>query len=551
VGDRVSFEHHDRRSLARAREGEADARAGSGSSLIQLARLQRARARRAKRGAAIAEEAAPLLRDGADEPGARFAEATQGGGDALPFQKDMERAFGQDLTGVKAHLGRKDALDGHGASAAARGDTVAFASSSPDRELVAHELTHVVQQRRGGTAGVHAKSEVGAADSPLEHEADAIAPRAAAGARVHVGQGGGGLQLKVYSKDEFEDMLDRGAKSAKALQGIGNGKYTASRSKMKPAVGIVAELEDPQLAGQERRDALERLQQALKGLPQNKKDKYQTPISKLERKIEEELADLPAEEEEPKGKPREKEEPSRPRSHAAASVPAEGLGSSSDGEQEASADGDQEASAASDEESGEEKAPAAKAPNKLLAALQPQIEKRPRGIGDEEGSEEGEELGDASKDAISGYMKQGGSEDVNAGLRDLKGREMKRAQHDQARDMMSGLHKLSPTEASPLYRASDTFPDGSSDPERLEAGLKDQKTYRDPAFFSTSCDKNVALGDPRQLKIMIVSHKSGRDISQFATDEQLGETEQEVVFYPGTSFEYLGREGVWYKFKEV
>jgi nucleoid-associated protein YgaU len=119
---------------------------------------------------------------------AAFKAATSGAASQVPYRKDMERAFGEDFGGVKAYLGGGAAggLDALGARAAAQGDSVAFESAAPDREVVAHELTHVVQQRRGGGGAPQAKAEVSDPSDAAEVEADTVAVKAAAGERVTV-----------------------------------------------------------------------------------------------------------------------------------------------------------------------------------------------------------------------------------------------------------------------------------------------------------------------------------------------------------------------------
>jgi hypothetical protein len=77
-----------------------------------------------------------------------------------PARQQMERAFGLDPGTVRfdAGPGAGHAVTGLGAEASTRGSVVAFAHGRyrPDtvdgRELIAHELAHVVQQR-GGTTG--------------------------------------------------------------------------------------------------------------------------------------------------------------------------------------------------------------------------------------------------------------------------------------------------------------------------------------------------------------------------------------------------------------
>lgn len=115
-----------------------------------------------------------------------FASAATGGSE-LPFRKEMERAFGQDFSGVKVTIGKADQMQSIGAQAATRGDEVVFADATPSKEVVAHELTHVVQNRRGGaTGGVASKGELSDPHSAAEHEADTVAHRVVSGEAVEV-----------------------------------------------------------------------------------------------------------------------------------------------------------------------------------------------------------------------------------------------------------------------------------------------------------------------------------------------------------------------------
>jgi hypothetical protein len=107
--------------------------------------------------------------------------ATRGGGGGVPHQEQMEAAFGQDFSFVQAYTGQRDAMDSIGASAATRGNTVAFADEAPIPWLVAHELTHVVQQEKAGGGDVAAKATVAPVESAAEREADAVADRVARG----------------------------------------------------------------------------------------------------------------------------------------------------------------------------------------------------------------------------------------------------------------------------------------------------------------------------------------------------------------------------------
>lgn len=112
--------------------------------------------------------------------GNAFAHATSGTAQDVPYRAEMEGAFQADFRDVKAYLGGSAAKSGLGdlqARGAARGNQIAFNTATPSKELVAHELTHVVQQGDG----VHASSEVSSPSDAAEVEADAVASRVAAG----------------------------------------------------------------------------------------------------------------------------------------------------------------------------------------------------------------------------------------------------------------------------------------------------------------------------------------------------------------------------------
>ena len=67
----------------------------------------------------------------------------------------MERAFGLSFAHVTARTGAGAALDALGADAATRGTHMAFRAPTPRPGQVAHELTHVLQQRQpGGERGI-------------------------------------------------------------------------------------------------------------------------------------------------------------------------------------------------------------------------------------------------------------------------------------------------------------------------------------------------------------------------------------------------------------
>jgi hypothetical protein len=134
-------------------------------------------------GAAGQPEPPPSLLDEVARPGAPAgppAGPPAGGGEPLPFRAEMEAAFGQDFGSVQVQLG-VSSLGALGAHAATAGERVLFASARPDRQTVAHELTHVVQARRGQPDQVRARSAVGAPSGAAEVEAEAVGARVASG----------------------------------------------------------------------------------------------------------------------------------------------------------------------------------------------------------------------------------------------------------------------------------------------------------------------------------------------------------------------------------
>jgi hypothetical protein len=109
-------------------------------------------------------------------------ESQRGGGSPLDgsTRSQMEGALGSSLDGVRVHVGQESDALNHAITAKAfttgsdvfvRSDQWAPGSSSTQR-LLAHELTHVVQQRTMSGGG---PMSVGAADTSEEREADAVA----------------------------------------------------------------------------------------------------------------------------------------------------------------------------------------------------------------------------------------------------------------------------------------------------------------------------------------------------------------------------------------
>lgn len=100
----------------------------------------------------------------------------------LPYAAEMEAAFGQSFADVTVGLGKQREMASLGAQAATQGEHIAFASPAPTKELVAHELAHVVQQRTGRAPVRGPRIDP---DPSLEREADQTAAHVARGGVIH------------------------------------------------------------------------------------------------------------------------------------------------------------------------------------------------------------------------------------------------------------------------------------------------------------------------------------------------------------------------------
>jgi hypothetical protein len=124
--------------------------------------------------------------------------AARGGGGSLDpgTRGAMESALGADFSGVRVHTdARADSLSrALGARAFTTGRDVffrqgEFSPATPGgQKLIAHELTHVVQQ---AATPVQRRLTLGAEGDAYEREAESLAERVAAGSAGAVGMGGG------------------------------------------------------------------------------------------------------------------------------------------------------------------------------------------------------------------------------------------------------------------------------------------------------------------------------------------------------------------------
>lgn len=110
---------------------------------------------------------------------------SSGGGAPLDtaVREDMEGRFGQDFSDVRVHTGSAahDSAKSVNAQAYTVGSNIVFqrdkydTSSDAGKHMLAHELTHVVQQRSGPVDGTDAGGGVKVSDPSDRFERDAVA----------------------------------------------------------------------------------------------------------------------------------------------------------------------------------------------------------------------------------------------------------------------------------------------------------------------------------------------------------------------------------------
>ncbi|HZQ97298.1 MAG TPA: DUF4157 domain-containing protein [Chloroflexota bacterium] len=169
----------------------------------------------------------------------------------------MEAAFGQDFGGVRLHEGPEAARVG--ALAYTRGEHLHFApgllspASDAGQRLIAHELTHVVQQRAGRVAAPAGGGAPINADPALEAEAEAAGARAARGEPAAVGGAASGsgavtgqaapVQRKTTTKEKLKEAGNTFLEGASHVGQVGTiaqgiGDATGRAPNFNAALGI-------------------------------------------------------------------------------------------------------------------------------------------------------------------------------------------------------------------------------------------------------------------------------------------------------------------------
>lgn len=237
-------------SIVADRERDAAARAPQPQGAPIQARWSDARRDANARavGALQAEVAgaAPVQRrEQADGPvaddAAPQAAATSDAGAPLPdaTRAEMERAFQADFSSVRIHQGEQ--APQVGALAYTQGEHVYFApgqfapGTTAGKELLGHELTHVIQQRGGRVAATtQAKGVAINDDRGLEAEADALGARAARGEVVDVPSGGETTAGAVQRKGEGDADTDEQQVASDQQQAPASEARPAPTEKRKP-----------------------------------------------------------------------------------------------------------------------------------------------------------------------------------------------------------------------------------------------------------------------------------------------------------------------------
>ena len=169
-----------------------------------------------------------------------------------PTQASMGAAFGHDFSQVRIFADEDAAVqaDGLGAKAITQGTDIFFNQgfydphSGDGRTLLAHELTHVVQQDRNGGAmgGLSTVSDPGDAS---EREAAALAGRAAAGQTVEVRA----APTAVASRGLLDWVEDKASGAASAVGSAAGAAWDGTKAAAGAVGGAVADVAKTEYAG--------------------------------------------------------------------------------------------------------------------------------------------------------------------------------------------------------------------------------------------------------------------------------------------------------------
>ncbi len=158
----------------------------TGTAALIEGERQRHHGRKLRPSAASARRAEPFARP-STIPAQQARDLLPGAGQALasPLKEEMESRLGADFSDVRVHTGaaaRASAAD-VGARAFTLGSHIVIGNGGAGKHTLAHELTHVIQQRVGLVAGAARQRGLRFSDpsDPFEHAAESNAVRAMSG----------------------------------------------------------------------------------------------------------------------------------------------------------------------------------------------------------------------------------------------------------------------------------------------------------------------------------------------------------------------------------
>ncbi|MFI1728876.1 DUF4157 domain-containing protein [Streptomyces acidicola] len=189
---RTSGAHAEQHENRQATRGAAAARQETSGSPAVPPPLTAAALRAAQRGAGnaavtamIARRARPAPVVEQQDPGVHEVLRSVGKPLSAPVRRDMESRFRTDFSDVRLHTGAAAARSAQaiGARAYTSGSDVVIGDGGGDKHTLAHELTHVVQQRQGPVAGTDNGSALKISDPSdrFERAAEANARRVMSG----------------------------------------------------------------------------------------------------------------------------------------------------------------------------------------------------------------------------------------------------------------------------------------------------------------------------------------------------------------------------------
>jgi hypothetical protein len=184
---------------------------------------------------------------GADKQASAVATAEDGFRGApseLPYRGELEKSFGVSFAGVQAYTDEhaRRATERLGAKAYTSGNRIAFAMPQPDKALVAHELTHVLQHTGRGPGPKTGDGGGDGIDVSGEGEAErveaAVGAQGSARTALH-GEAGGGAERDAdgeghEQRDADHGQVDGGGKAAGAA--VDGAAQTSAAPARRPAL---------------------------------------------------------------------------------------------------------------------------------------------------------------------------------------------------------------------------------------------------------------------------------------------------------------------------